>query len=196
MTFASPEVELFITRGLRECDRVLAALDGLSREQANWRPVEGANSIAVLATHMPANIREVLLGVVMGQPVVRDREAEFESGDRDPEALQSSWVALRTEVIAAFEPLSSAALMTCGSIRGAAPSQCAKSCSWWRGTPPSTPARPNSRDSSCWRANGSRRRGRVRACPVRRLRSSGRCRGRSQATRRQDRGAFTPRSRR
>ncbi len=110
MTFASPEVELFITRGLRECDRVLAALDGLSREQANWRPVEGANSIAVLATHMPANIREVLLGVVMGQPVVRDREAEFESGDRDPEALQSSWVALRTEVIAAFEPLSSAAL--------------------------------------------------------------------------------------
>lgn len=110
MTFASPEVELFITRSLRECDRILAALEGLSCEQANWRPVEGANSIAVLATHMPANIREVLLGVVMGQPVVRDREAEFESGDRDPEALQSSWVALRTEVIAAFEPLPSAAL--------------------------------------------------------------------------------------
>jgi len=110
VTFTSPEVELFITRSLRECDRILAALEGLSREQANWRPVEGANSIAVLATHMPANIREVLLGVVLGRPVVRDREAEFETGDRDPEVLRTDWVALRAGVTAAFEPLTSAAL--------------------------------------------------------------------------------------
>nr|HMS60256.1 DUF664 domain-containing protein [Tepidiformaceae bacterium] len=38
------------------------------------------------------------------------REAEFETGDRDPEVLRTDWVALRAGVTAAFEPLTSAAL--------------------------------------------------------------------------------------
>ncbi|MCC6386694.1 MAG: DinB family protein [Dehalococcoidia bacterium] len=105
MTFASPEIELFVTRTLRECDRIVAALGGLTRERANWRPVDGANSIAMLASHMPGNIREVLLGTVAGEAVTRDRDAEFEPGDRDPAALVAEWEKLRARVLAAFEAM-------------------------------------------------------------------------------------------
>lgn len=59
MTFAPAEVEPFITRTLREYDRILGSLTGLTPALANWRPVEGANSVAVLASPMPGNIREV-----------------------------------------------------------------------------------------------------------------------------------------
>jgi len=105
VSFASAEVELFVTRTLHECDRILAALGGLTREQANWRPMEGANSIAVLASHMPGNVREVLLGTVAGQAVTRDRDAEFEAGDRDPAVLAAEWAELRARVLATFEPM-------------------------------------------------------------------------------------------
>jgi len=105
VSFASTEVELFVTRTVRECDRILAALDGLTREQANWRPVEGANSIATLASHMPGNIREVLLGTVAGEAVTRDRDAEFEPGDRDPAVLAAEWVTLWAQVLATFEAM-------------------------------------------------------------------------------------------
>lgn len=104
MSFASPEVELFITRIRRECDRILTALDGFDAEALNWKPVAGANSLAVLATHMPANLDEVLLGTVIGRPGVRDRDAEFAAVARDLPSLVKGWLTVRAEVLLEFEP--------------------------------------------------------------------------------------------
>ena len=58
--------------------RVLACLEGLSEAQLNRRPtIEGANSAYVIAAHTLGNARTWVLGVACGQPIGRDRPAEF-----------------------------------------------------------------------------------------------------------------------
>ncbi len=55
-----------------------ACLEGLSEAQLNWRPaIEGANSAYVIAAHTLGNARAWVLGIACGQPVERDRQAEF-----------------------------------------------------------------------------------------------------------------------
>jgi uncharacterized damage-inducible protein DinB len=55
-------------------------LRGLSDEQINRvPPVEGANSAFVTGTHVLGNARAWVLGIACGQPIVRDRPAEFVS---------------------------------------------------------------------------------------------------------------------
>jgi DinB superfamily len=49
---------------------------GLDREALNWRPVAGANSIAVLITHTLGSERE-MIRAVRSLTTERDREAEF-----------------------------------------------------------------------------------------------------------------------
>jgi len=56
------------------------ALKGLSDEQLNRAPgVEGSNSAYVIATHILGNARAWVLGIACGQPLRRDRPAEFSS---------------------------------------------------------------------------------------------------------------------
>lgn len=58
--------------------RVLACLEGLSEAQLNWRPpIEGANSVYVIAAHTLGNARACVLGIACGQDIGRDRPAEF-----------------------------------------------------------------------------------------------------------------------
>ncbi len=58
--------------------RALACLEGLSEAQLNRRPpIEGANSAYVIAVHTLGNARTWVLGVACGQPIERDRPAEF-----------------------------------------------------------------------------------------------------------------------
>ena len=76
----NPEVETYSTYIRKQIASVHAVLAGLSDEQLNWRPpVEGANSAFVIATHVFGNARAWVLGIVCGQPVGRDRPAEFAS---------------------------------------------------------------------------------------------------------------------
>ncbi len=59
---------------IRDC------LHGLSDEQLNRRPpVQGANSLFVIATHVLGNARAWVLGIACGQQIKRDRPAEFAS---------------------------------------------------------------------------------------------------------------------
>jgi len=82
------EVHVFhqVLRGSLE--RLIACLEGLDRELLNWRPpAPETNSLYVLATHTLANAEENVLGIACGQPVERDRDAEFLALGDTPEPL-------------------------------------------------------------------------------------------------------------
>jgi hypothetical protein len=64
--------------------QICACLDGMTPEQLNARPpLSGANSAWVLATHTLGNARAWVLGIACGQPIGRDRPAEFASAGDD-----------------------------------------------------------------------------------------------------------------
>ena len=49
----------------------------LTEDDVWWRPAEGSNSIGNLILHIEGNARQWILGGVGGQPIERDRDAEF-----------------------------------------------------------------------------------------------------------------------
>jgi len=70
---------------------VIAAVRGLDAAQLNWRPpVDGANSVWVLATHTAGNARAWILGIACGRDLGRDRPAEFASSGDDAAQLIAS----------------------------------------------------------------------------------------------------------
>ena len=58
-----------------------AALEGLPLEAMNWAPGEGMNTLAVLAIHTAGAERFWIGDVAMGEPLKRDRPAEFATRD-------------------------------------------------------------------------------------------------------------------
>ena len=91
--------------------RVCGCLDGLDEAQLNWRsPVAGANSIYVIASHTLGNVRAWVLGIACGQPVTRDRPAEFRASGRDASALVAVAQRLSSEIDAALSALPLSAL--------------------------------------------------------------------------------------
>lgn len=71
-------VELYNKELQHQLDKLCGAIDGLDVELLNWRPtIPDANSIHAIATHVLGNVRAWLLGICCGQPVKRDRPAEF-----------------------------------------------------------------------------------------------------------------------
>jgi len=62
-----------------------AQVKGLGREALNWRPAEGANSIAVLVTHTLGSERE-MMRAVRSLTTERDRDSEFRA-EADAERL-------------------------------------------------------------------------------------------------------------
>ena len=76
----NPEIETYSTYVRKQIADIHAALRGLGDEQLNQRPdVPGANSGYVIATHVLGNVRAWILGIACGQPLSRDRRAEFAS---------------------------------------------------------------------------------------------------------------------
>lgn len=105
------EVALFWHAITSALDRIIACLDGLDEEGLNWRPpAEGANSLYALATHMLANAEENLLGVLCGQPVARDREAEFVARGAAAEPLRARWRDVRERASVGLAALPASAL--------------------------------------------------------------------------------------
>jgi len=78
--------------------RLLACLDGLEETALNWRPLPNANSLYVLATHIIGNIEETVLGLICGQTVVRNRDAEFSALGHNAAALQAHWLQLEAQI--------------------------------------------------------------------------------------------------
>jgi hypothetical protein len=58
-------------------EQLLDCLDGLSSKDLNWCPIESANSLYVLATHVLGNVEENIIETLYGQKVNRNREDEF-----------------------------------------------------------------------------------------------------------------------
>ncbi len=64
-----------------------AVLEGLDQQALDWKPVENANSLAVLTAHL-SGAERYWLGAVAGQEEIRrEREAEFRMEGLDAERL-------------------------------------------------------------------------------------------------------------
>lgn len=85
----------FITSSVQ---RLLACLDGLDAAALNWRPLPNANSLYILATHIIGNIEETVLGLICGQTVVRDRDAEFAATGHDAASPRARWQRLEAQI--------------------------------------------------------------------------------------------------
>lgn len=91
----------------RACD----CLEGLSEAQLNWQtPIDGANSAYVIAAHTLGNARAWVLGIACGQPIERDRPAEFLASGRDAAELVAGAGLLSKEIDAALAALAPSAL--------------------------------------------------------------------------------------
>ena len=96
---------------LRAADRVIACLDGLSGEEAAWRPdAPNANSVATIVSHVLANLEENVFSVIGGNPSARDRVNEFDDAV-SPAALQERWAQLRPRVDQALRALNDSDLL-------------------------------------------------------------------------------------
>ncbi len=104
------EIETY-SRHIREhIGGIHAALGGVSDEQLNRQPlISGANSAYVIATHVFGNARAWVLGIACGQPLGRDRPAEFASRGTYAELGQAA-CQLSGEVEAALAVLAPARL--------------------------------------------------------------------------------------
>jgi uncharacterized damage-inducible protein DinB len=86
--------------------RVCASLEGLSAAQLNWRPpTPGANSAYAIAAHTVGNARAWVLGIACGQPMGRDRPAEFRASGRDAADLLADAERLSGEIESALSAL-------------------------------------------------------------------------------------------
>lgn len=72
----------------RLLDKVCGAIDGLDEAQLNWRPsAPESNSAYIIARHALGNAEAWVLGIACGQPVERDRAAEFRAAGPDAAPL-------------------------------------------------------------------------------------------------------------
>ncbi len=100
------EVETYSRQIRSLLERVGACLEGLSEAQINWRPaIDGANSAYVIAAHTLGNARAWVLGIACGQPVGRDRPAEFRASGRDAADLLGAAQKLSGQIDAAMAAL-------------------------------------------------------------------------------------------
>jgi uncharacterized damage-inducible protein DinB len=92
-------------------ERVCDCLEGMSEAQLNWRPpIDGANSVYVIVAHTLGNGRAWVLGIACGQPIERDRPAEFRASGRDAAELVAGAERLSKEIEAALAALEPPAL--------------------------------------------------------------------------------------
>ena len=101
------EIETYSQQFRSLLERLSAGLEGLSETQLNRRPpIDGANSAYVIAAHTFGNARAWVLGIACGQPVERDRPAEFRASGRDAGELVASARGLSADINAALAALS------------------------------------------------------------------------------------------
>jgi len=89
-------------------NRILVCLNDLSEEDLNWRPLENANSLYVLAIHTMGNIEVNILEVLCGQAVHRQRQAEFAARGSSPVDLNRRWSELQACIVSALDQLPAA----------------------------------------------------------------------------------------
>ena len=105
------EIDLYLRELQRLLGRVCRCVEGLGEAELNWRPpAPDTNSLYVIATHILGNAEAWVLGIVCGQPVHRDRDAEFRASGPDPLALTSRAGRLSEEFANALRALPPSAM--------------------------------------------------------------------------------------
>lgn len=104
----SPDKEIDSLWGYirRSVDRILSCLEGLEEDDLNWRPLESANSVYVLAVHMIANVEANILGVLFFQNIIRHREEEFKARGSSVEPIQQRWLDIQERISSRLAQLS------------------------------------------------------------------------------------------
>ena len=88
-------------------DRILSCLEGLDEADLNWRPLDNANSLYVLAIHVIANVEANILGVLCSQNIVRHRDEEFKARGSSVEPVLQRWRNVQERVSLCLTKLSS-----------------------------------------------------------------------------------------
>ena len=102
---SSREIDLYWHKIRNTVDELVACLEGLDGDSLNWRPLDDANSLYVLATHTMGNVRYNLLNVLCGLPVTRDRDAEFMVKGDSAIEIAARWNELKAGISDAIEEL-------------------------------------------------------------------------------------------
>ncbi|MDP3768399.1 MAG: DinB family protein [Dehalococcoidia bacterium] len=102
------EVVLYSSELKRLLARLRSSVEGLDETQLNWRPpAPDANSIYVIAAHIMGNLEAWVLGIACGQPIERDRPAEFAAGGPDAHPILARAQELERRFEEALSALSS-----------------------------------------------------------------------------------------
>jgi hypothetical protein len=88
-------------------DRMLLCLKGLDEADLNWKPLDNANSLLVIATHMIANIEANILGVLCLQNIDRHREEEFKARGSSTGPILQKWLDVQDSISAHLMNLTS-----------------------------------------------------------------------------------------
>jgi hypothetical protein len=92
-------------------ERIIRCLDGMDAEGLNWRPpAPETNSLYVLAFHTMGSAEEAICGVLGGQPVQRDRDAEFRAAGDSADPLYARWEELKGRLRQTLEMLPAEAM--------------------------------------------------------------------------------------
>jgi uncharacterized damage-inducible protein DinB len=105
------EVDSYTKELRRIFDKLYVSLDGLGEQELNWHPpAPEANSIYAIATHTLGNARAWILGICCGQPIERDRPAEFRASGQDAAHLVENGRSLLNEIEMSLRALQPASL--------------------------------------------------------------------------------------
>ncbi len=100
------EIDMLWRHIVRSQEHIISCLDGLTTEDINWRPLENANSLYVLSTHMMSNMRETVLATLCGQDVAkRIREDDFRVTGGSVQSVRDSWTELKARIGPSLESL-------------------------------------------------------------------------------------------
>lgn len=96
---SNKEIEVLWSHILRSQEHLISFLDGLDEDDINYRPLENANSLYVLATHMMSNMKETILAILCGQTMSkRQREDDFKVVGTAIEPVRESWNELKKRI--------------------------------------------------------------------------------------------------
>lgn len=103
-------IESFWSFIRKSVDHIISCLDGLDETDLNWRPLDNANSLYVLAIHTMGNVEENILGVLCNQKVNRQREDEFKVHGSAIEPIKQRWRDIQERVSSQLSKLVSIGL--------------------------------------------------------------------------------------
>jgi hypothetical protein len=107
---AEDEVKLLWGCISSSVDRILLCLDGLGEDDLNWRPLDSANSLFVIAAHMIANVESNIQGILCGEKIARRREEEFKARGTADDSVQQRWRELKASISQRLAQLPTGAL--------------------------------------------------------------------------------------